>query len=197
MFIPRKRIFINILVMQAVFLAMALFTARARDIQVFQTGRLPLSAVVFGLSVLVIALVVSRLLWRFSSYDEKRRMLIVRPNDVKDLPWWFLISLAAGTVEEITYRGVMLALVLPITRNWWTAVAVCVLIFALGHANQGWRRGIFIAAVAFAAHLLVWLTGALYLAMAVHFSYDFIAGIFYTQWAKPTTAPSFAPVQNA
>jgi len=125
-------------------------------------------------------------------------MLIVRPNDTKDIPWWFLLSLAAGTVEQITYRGVMFALVLPITRNAWLAVAICVLFFALGHASQGWRRGIFIAAIAFAAHMLVWMTGALYRPMALHFTYDFVAGMFYLRWAQqmPGTTP-MPSAQNA
>jgi membrane protease YdiL (CAAX protease family) len=45
------------------------------------------------------------------------------------------VSLAAGTVEEITYRGAMFALLLAMTRNWWTAVTTYVF-FSLGHANQ-------------------------------------------------------------
>ena len=190
MIIPRKRIFINILVMQALFMALSLLTARVREIRIFRTGRLPLNAVALAIAVFVIALLILRLLWLSSSEEEKRRMLIVRPNARKDIPWWFLVSLAAGTVEEIIYRGVMFALVLPITRNAWLAVAICVLFFALGHASQGWRRGIFIAAIAFAAHMLVWMTGALYLAMALHFTYDFVAGMFYLRWAQQMPGPT-------
>jgi membrane protease YdiL (CAAX protease family) len=194
---PRKRIFLNILIMQAVFLLIALFVAKEREILLFVPGRLTPRAVVAAFAMLVIALSVMRFLWQRSSAEEKRRMLIVRPNEPKDLPWWFLVSLAAGTIEEIIYRGVMVSILLPMTRNWWTAVAICVLFFSLGHANQGLRRGIFIAAIAFGAHMLVWMTGALYLAMALHFSYDFIAGILYLRWAQRLQpAPSFAPVQN-
>ena len=91
-----------------------------------------------------------------------------------------------GTVEEITYRGVMFALLLAMTRNWWTAVAICVVFFALGHANQGLLRMSFVGAIAVGCHVLVWMTGALYLSMAVHFAYDFIAGIVYLRWAQQT-----------
>ena len=135
------------------------------------------------------------LLWRRSSEDEKRRALLTRPNEPKDLPWWFLVSLAAGTVEEITYRGVMIALLLPLTRNWWIAVAICVLFFALGHANQKLSRMAFVGVIAVGCHVLVWMTGALYLAMAVHFIYDFIAGIIYLRWAqqmRPSLQPKLA-----
>jgi membrane protease YdiL (CAAX protease family) len=93
--------------------------------------------VVFAIGMLGIGLSVMPLLWRRSSEDERRRALLTRPIDAKDLGWWFLVSLAAGTVEEITYRGVMFAVLLAMTRNWWTAVAICIVFFALGHANQG------------------------------------------------------------
>jgi membrane protease YdiL (CAAX protease family) len=181
---PRKRIFINVLVMQGFFLMISLLTARTEDIHLFQPGRLSIAAVVFAIGMLGICLSVMPLLWLRSSEDEKRRALLTRPNEPKDLGWWFLVSLAAGTVEEITYRGVVFALLLPMTRNWWMAVAICALFFALGHANQKLSRMIFVGVIAIGCHVLVWMTGALYLAMAVHFTYDFIAGIIYLRWAQ-------------
>ena len=181
---PRRRIFKNILVMQILFLLISLFTARNRGIELFPPGRLSSGALVFAIGMLGIGLSVMSLLWRRSSEDEKRRALQTRPNDAKDLRWWFLVSLAAGIVEEITYRGVMFALLLVMTRNWWTAVAICVVFFALGHANQGLLRMSFVGAIAVGCHVLVWMTGTLYLAMAVHFAYDFLAGIVYLRWAQ-------------
>jgi membrane protease YdiL (CAAX protease family) len=181
---PRKRIFINVLVMQGLFLAISLFTARSRGIELFRPGSLSLKAVAFAIGMLGICLGVMPVLRRRSSEEERRRALRTRPNEPKDLGWWFLVSLAAGTVEEITYRGVMFALVLAMTRNWWMAVAICVLFFALGHANQKLSRMIFVGVIAIGCHVLVWMTGALYLAMAVHFTYDFIAGIIYLRWAQ-------------
>ena len=181
---PRKRIFKNILVMQILFLLISLLTARNRGIELFPPGRLIIGAVVFAIGMLGIGLSVMPLLWRRSSDEEKRRSLLTRPNDAKDLAWWFLVSLAAGTVEEITYRGVMFALLLAMARNWWTAVTICVLFFTLGHANQGLLRMSFVGAIAVGCHVLVWMTGALYMAMAVHFAYDFIAGIVYLRWTQ-------------
>lgn len=181
---PRRRVFKNILVMQLLFLLISLFTARNRGIELSLPGTLSIGSVVFAIGMLGIGLSVMPLLWRRSSEDEKRRALLTRPNDAKDLGWWFLVSLAAGTVEEIAYRGVMFALLLAMTRNWWTAVTICVAFFALGHANQGLLRMSFVGAIAVGCHVLVWMTGALYLSMAVHFAYDFIAGIVYLRWAQ-------------
>ena len=181
---PRKRIFINVLVMQILFLAISLLTARYREIDLFAAGRFSGKAILVGIGMLGVSLGVLARLWKRSSDGDKRRLLLTRPHETKELGWWFLVSLAAGTVEEITYRGVMFALLLAMTRNWWTAVAICVVFFALGHANQGWLRGIFVGAMALGCHFLVAFTGALYLAMALHFTYDFIAGILYLRWAK-------------
>ena len=176
---PRKRIFINVLVMQILSFGISLLTARFREIDLFAAGRLSGKAAILVIGMLGIGLGVMQLFWRLSSEDEKRQTLLARPNEISDLGWWFLVSLAAGTVEEITYRGVMFALLLPMTRNRWTAAAICVLFFALGHANQKLSRMIFIGALAIGCHALVWMTGALSLAMAVHFTYDFLAGIIY------------------
>jgi membrane protease YdiL (CAAX protease family) len=181
---PRKRIFRNVLVMQILFLAISLLTARFREIDLFAAGRVSRNAVILAIGMLGIGLGVMPLFWRRSSEDEKRQTLLARPNETSDLGRWFLVSLAAGTVEEITYRGVMFALVLALTRNWWTSTAICVLFFALGHANQRLSGMIFIGAIAIGCHALVWMTGALYLAMAVHFTYDFLAGIIYLRWAR-------------
>jgi membrane protease YdiL (CAAX protease family) len=181
---PRRRIFINVLVMQVLFLAISLLTARFREIDVFTAGKVSGNALILAIGMLGIGLGMMPLLWRLSSEDEKRQTLLARPNETSDLGWWFLVSLAAGTVEEITYRGVMFALLLPMTRNRWTAAAICVLFFALGHANQRLSRMIFIGALAIGCHALVWMTGSLYLAMAVHFTYDFLAGIISLLWAQ-------------
>lgn len=192
---PRKRIFINVLLMQVFFLVISLVTARNEHIPLLQPGRPTIGAVAFAIAMLGICLSVMPMLWRRSSEDEKHRVLLTRPNEPKDLGWWFLVSLAAGAVEEITYRGVMFALLLPLTRNWWIAVAICVLFFALGHANQRLSRMAFVGVIAVGCHVLVWMTGALYLAMAVHFIYDFMAGIIYLRWAqqmRPSLQPRLA-----
>ena len=76
--------------------------------------------------------------------------MLTRPRAPRDLTWWFAISLAAGVSEELVYRGMMPALLLPYTRNWWTAIAISAVIFATSHANQGWPGVIAVGMLAFA-----------------------------------------------
>ena len=54
-------------------------------------------------------------------------------------------------------------------------------VFGLVHAPQGWRNVAVIAGMAAAAHLLVYLSGSLYVAMVVHCGYDLGAGVIYVQ----------------
>jgi hypothetical protein len=44
---------------------------------------------------------------------------------------------------------------------------------------QGWRSAAVILVFALGFHALVWLSGSLYVAMAVHIAYDVTAGISY------------------
>ena len=104
---PRARIFRGVLVMEALFLVMALFAARTAGIEVFARGEVRRGAVLAVAALLVLALVLQQVLWRFSADDLKRRLLLSRPNHPNELGWWFLVSLAAGVVEDVVYRGVM------------------------------------------------------------------------------------------
>jgi hypothetical protein len=43
---------------------------------------------------------------------------------------------------------------------------------------------VFVGVIAIGCHVMVSMTGALYLAMAVRFTYDFVAGIIYLRRAQ-------------
>lgn len=51
--------------------------------------------------------------------------------------------------------------------------------FSVAHIIQGRRSVAVVLVFAFGFHALVWLTGSLYVAMAVHTAYDITAGIAY------------------
>ena len=112
-----------------------------------------------------------------------------RPAQTRDLGPWFLVSAAAGFVEEIVYRGVMWVLLTRLTGSGTIAAVVCVIAFVLAHGGRGWQRLIVIGALAVVFHALVRLTGTLYLAMALHILYDFIAGVIYLELGKRMPAP--------
>ena len=92
---------------------------------------------------------------------------------------WAGTAFVAGVGEEITWRGVQTALLQRLTGNFLAAVAICIVMFSIAHAIQGWRGVAAIAVFAAGFHLLVWLARSLYVAMAVHFVYDLVAGFSY------------------
>jgi membrane protease YdiL (CAAX protease family) len=53
-----------------------------------------------------------------------------------------------------------------------------------------------IASLGVAMHILAWLTGALYLSMALHFIYDFFAGVIYIRLARQSRAPRAAALHS-
>jgi membrane protease YdiL (CAAX protease family) len=181
---PRPKRFRNIVLMECFFLACALFAAWMGRIPVFTLGTVNVAAIALATIMIAIGLGAMPLFWKFASDERRRRALLTRPRDASELGYWLAVSLAAGVVEEIVYRGVMLSFFLPITRNWYAAVGFCAFFFALGHINQGWSRTVFIGALAIGFHALVAITGSLYLAMAAHFLYDFLAGIVYIRFAR-------------
>ncbi len=72
----------------------------------------------------------------------------------------------------------------PLTGSLAMALALSVLSFALAHAIQGVKSVLAIAGIAAAFHVLVFVSGSLYVGMFVHFLYDVIAGFTYAQFAR-------------
>lgn len=182
---PLPKLALQIVLMELFFLLVALAAARARDIDVFGRGSWPNKAILLGALVLILGLITLPLRWKTLSAEQKLKSLATRPQKPGDLGPWFVVSLAAGIVEEIVYRGVMMAFLLPMTRNWWLSVVISVLFFALGHLNQSVVTVVLtVVPLAIAMHFLVAWTGSLYLAMTVHFLYDFLAGFVFIRIAR-------------
>jgi membrane protease YdiL (CAAX protease family) len=196
--LPRRwKIFLGVLGMQGFFLGIALVVASAARIDLSGPGAVTGRAALAVAGTLLASVAAGQLIWRHTSPELGRRLLVSRPHHAREMGWWLLVSLAAGVVEEIVYRGVMPSLLAPallrwtgdpsarwheplggdFTVHWWVAVAVCVAAFVLGHHGQGGARAAFLAAFAIACHLLVRTTGSLVPAMVLHVLYDVAAGL--------------------
>jgi membrane protease YdiL (CAAX protease family) len=204
----RTKIYRNVLIMQALFLLAAMVAARSARIDVFAPGDIRAMTVVAAIALLALAVAVSRLIWRSTPDDLRRRLLISRPHHYGELGWWILVSLAAGVVEEIVYRGVLPSLLESsiarwmgstaivgaapfggaFTAAWGIAVAISVVVFVLGHYGQGAPRAMFLAVFSLVCHVLVRTSGSLYLAMAFHTLYDVFAGVFAIRAARESEA---------
>jgi membrane protease YdiL (CAAX protease family) len=166
----------------------SLMTARAERIELFPGERPPLLAVLAGVVMLVTAVAFMRPRWRRAVEHRTpigaRVLNLVMPANAVERAWWIVVAALAGVSEEITWRGVQLALLSNLTGHLWIAAMVCSISFGLGHFNQGWKSAAIIVCFALGFHALVWLSGSLYVAMAVHVAYDITAGITYGRLGK-------------
>jgi hypothetical protein len=119
-----KRV-VTTLVMEALFLALALFAARTGGIELFAPGRTDWRVVLTATAILALALGSLPLRWRLTPADARRRLLLTRPQAPRDLGWWLVVSAAAAIAEELAYRGVLFALLLPVFGGFWLAAIVC------------------------------------------------------------------------
>jgi membrane protease YdiL (CAAX protease family) len=163
--------------LQVIFLVLALVVARKEWIELFPSPKGLLFPLAVGGLVLAIAICLIPMRWHRLSPEQRRRLASICPTSARHLWWWSAVSLLAGVSEEITYRGVLHQLLVRLLRSWWPATLVCIVAFALGHAVQGRRSVAAIGVFALVFHLLVLLAGNLYVAMPVHVLYDFAAGV--------------------
>ena len=92
-----------------------------------------------------------------------------------------VLSLAAGTCEELAYRGYVIPMLIPVL-GLGSAVVISSLVFGLMHGYQGWL-GIFRTTLMGA--VLAWgfiSSGSLIPAMIAHTAIDLIAGILIGDW---------------
>ena len=95
---PRPRIFRRVLVMEGVFLLVALFAALTAHIDLLGEGDVHVGAGLAVATMLVVALSLQQVMWKFAPEELKRRSLLSRPNQPSELGWWSAVSLAAFSV---------------------------------------------------------------------------------------------------
>lgn len=166
-------------VAQLLFLMISLGVARLEWIDVLPR-RLPRPAGVFaGAVMLAVLIAVMRRRWR---RNVERGLPIVRmfmPRDRAERAQWITLSALAGVGEEITWRGVQFVLLWRLVGDPILSAVMCATLFGVVHAVQGWRSIPIFIMIAGACHVVVWLSGSLYVVMVVHVVYDLTAGLAY------------------
>jgi membrane protease YdiL (CAAX protease family) len=178
-FPPKSASRLTTLVLHALMFLSAFLTWRSFEIPMFPRPDIGWKEAGFGLAVLVVFLAFMIPKWKKKAMASPEKTYRSMPQTSAELKMWAVVSLSAGFVEEIAYRGVLFGILDYWLKNWWAAAILCAIAFGLGHAIQGWKNTgiIFVMSVVFQG--LVYFTGTLYVAMVVHAVYDFIAGAMY------------------
>lgn len=100
----------------------------------------------------------------------------VLPRTRSEVTWFGGVSLTAGFCEEFLYRGYFIW-VLASWLSWWGAAALSVLLFAIGHAYQGWQGVVRTGVVGLIFSATVALFSSLWPAILLHTIVDLGGGV--------------------
>jgi hypothetical protein len=104
---------------------------------------------------------------------------------------------AGGIVGRVAFRGLAFVLLSWQFHSRFLAGTVCVISFGIAHMIQGWRGVLGTSIIAVVMHGLVFLTGGLYLPIAVHAAYDLIVGFVAVRAFTQQDASRLAASQSA
>jgi hypothetical protein len=161
------------------FCGLSLWIGRLQWIDLFPRRVPSLWSILAGVGLLALFVAFMRPRWRRAVERKNRVVHLFMPDNATERAWWIAVSVLAGVGEEITWRGVQTVLLDSLIGNYALAVLVCAAMFGAAHYTQGWKSALIIAFFSLGFGGLVWLSGSLYVAMAVHVAYDIAAGLTY------------------
>jgi membrane protease YdiL (CAAX protease family) len=138
----------------------------------------PAVAVCLQLAPFLLAVfVISTLLYRWRaksgrSVPGQRAVVGLIPRTRQERRWAFAVAVAAGVIEEVMYRGLLLAAGLSAGMSPLAAILVTSVLFGAGHVYQGWRGVLLIPVFGFAMALFVLSTASVLIAIVLHVLVD-------------------------
>jgi membrane protease YdiL (CAAX protease family) len=179
--IPRRAFFVQTIAIQLILFAAAVLAAWRSGIDLLS---LPSNAAAWlaAAAMLVIALAALKIRWPERTPESKQRLYELLPHNRGEFQIYVILCFVAGIAEETIYRGAAFGVLMLLLRNTIAATLVTSVVFAAGHAVQGFRSAVVIFVFALAFQAIVILGGSLLPAIVVHFTYDLIAGIVVPRW---------------
>ena len=84
---------------------------------------------------------------------------------------------------------VSFVLVWRLTGSGLAAALLTAVVFSISHSLQGWKSMAIIFGFAIAFQGIAWISGSLYIGMAVHALYDIAAGFCYGAFGEESNYP--------
>jgi membrane protease YdiL (CAAX protease family) len=173
-----------------VFLGVSVLVAFREWIELFPRAWPEPRMFVVGAGVLVTLVLLMRPLWRRRVEARTRRLWLFMPRTPNERAFWVVISFLAGISEEVTYRGVMFVLLWRWTGSALAATLIGAVVFSVSHFLQGAKSMAIIFGFALVFQGIAWLSGSLYIGMAVHALYDVAAGLSYGAYGEKLGYPT-------
>lgn len=181
---PRTPFLLSLVLQQAALAWLALWVAAREFVVIEWRVAHPARDIALGLLLTVAMVIAARPLWREAVRRRERRAYLTMPRTPLERAVWIVVSLAAGVGEEVAYRAVLFAVLLRILGGAVPAALAGAVFFGLAHLVQGWKSVAIVAGAALVLQGLVWVTGGLAVAIAVHAIYDVIAGFAYGRYGE-------------
>lgn len=184
---------ITITIAQAAFAFLVAWNSR---LPIFGSRQITSAGIFATVIFLVITLGSLPLLVKHRSAEWRMRFYSILPETARERTAWVLICMIVAVGEEVLYRAVLWGLLYRLTGNYWIAVVIAAIVFALNHLVQGWFSTSTIFIIGLLFHLLIQFSGGLYAAIVAHFIYDLFAGLIFG-WVAQKETKKIAEAENA
>jgi membrane protease YdiL (CAAX protease family) len=181
--LPRRPIYIQVIVLQVVLLLIALWAAGPLlpEVSALVLARPSLSGMVIAAVLLALGIVMVMRGWSRLKPEQRLFLEAIAPRTSQDRSLWIGVSLVVGIAEETVYRGV-LPLLLAQYESGTTAILLSAIAFGAAHLVQGIRAAMIASVFGAVLHLIMVVSGSLLPAIAIHFLYDAVVGILASRW---------------
>ena len=172
----RRRLYVMGLTTQAALLVVSGAVYLYARFPILPAYRLTSRDAGIGVVALAVGLLPMLKPFRLKDPEARRQAGRIAPRTAGERALFYMMALSAGAAEEIAYRGVAFTLVAALVGSWWLSALICAVSFGVVHVFQGWKAASIAGAIGLMAHIVVGLTGTLFVVMVQHALHDIIAG---------------------
>ena len=133
-----------------------------------------------GITFLFASLVCLSLVIHVLGPGHSKAINVILPRGAAEMAVWIVISLTAGFVEELVYRGYLQQQFVGFGMPLWSAILAQALIFGAGHAYEGRSHAIAITAFGAVAGVMATWRRSLRPNMVGHALMDILAALLHT-----------------
>ncbi len=120
--------------------------------------------------------------WRVLGIRETAFLQRLFPRTTPERLAFVGLSLSAGLIEELVFRGFLIAALGVATGQLWLAVVLASIDFGVLHAYQGVAGAARAGVLGLFFTLPLLATGSVIPSMLAHFLYDLVAGLWLADW---------------